>query len=162
MVTCFRRHTLHLSAGLVKVPPGGRRDGARTGRRAQCRLKNWTARSCLRAAWRVANVPRFRLRPVRGSFFLEYRRYFPDGSFLIIACLLSGAPSGRAGQLSKEHSPMRPLAEASVGVDVPGPLEHHEAAAPGPREERRASERRERIIAARHHDARERKAHERN
>src|SRR6266568_4645130 len=141
------------------APLGGPRQGPPA---AQCRLKNWTARSCLRAAARVANVPRFRLRPVRGSFFLEYRRYFPDSSFLIIACLLSDAPSGRAGQLSKEHSPMRPLAEASVGVDVPGPLEHHEAAAPGPREERRASERRERIIAARHHDARERKAHERN
>src|SRR5205814_2314339 len=67
------------------APLGGPRQGPPA---AQCRLKNWTARSCLRAAARVANVPRFRLRPVRGSFFLEYRRYFPDGSFLIIARLL--------------------------------------------------------------------------
>src|SRR6266481_5084544 len=75
------------------APLGGPRQGPPA---AQCRLKNWTARSCLRAASRVANVPRFRLRPVRGSFFLEYRRYFPDGSFLIIARLLEGAPALRA------------------------------------------------------------------
>jgi hypothetical protein len=29
-------------------------------------------------------VPRFFRRPVRASFFREYSRYFPDGSFRII------------------------------------------------------------------------------
>src|SRR5262249_21005343 len=50
-------------------------------------LKYCTARSCFSAASRVAKVPRFRRLPVRGSSFLEYRRYSPDLSFRIIAVL---------------------------------------------------------------------------
>src|SRR5216684_6646240 len=49
------------------------------------RLKYCTARSCFSAAAREENVPRFLRFPVRGSFFLEYRRYSPDVSFRIIA-----------------------------------------------------------------------------
>src|SRR5713226_9557857 len=47
-------------------------------------LKNWTARSCFSAASRVLNVPRFRLRPLLGSIFREYRRYAPVLSLRII------------------------------------------------------------------------------
>src|SRR5712692_5659314 len=138
---------------------------ARAGRRAQCRLKNWMARSCWRAASRVLNVPRFRLLPVRGSFFLEYRRYFPDGSFRIIARLLEDSTalgSGPAGQLSQERSPLRPFAESRVGIDVPGPRQNDQTAAPGPREELATRKRREWIVGARHHDARKWKARERH
>jgi hypothetical protein len=35
------------------------------------RLKNWTARSCFSAAWRVVNVPRLRRLPVFGLTFIE-------------------------------------------------------------------------------------------
>jgi hypothetical protein len=35
------------------------------------RLKNWIARSCFCACWRVSKVPRFLRLPVLGSFFLE-------------------------------------------------------------------------------------------
>jgi len=47
-------------------------------------LKYCTARSWAFAAVRLAKVPRFFRRPVRGSFFREYSRYFPDDNFLII------------------------------------------------------------------------------
>src|SRR6201988_3474125 len=140
------------------APPGAPRQ-------AQCRLKNWTARSCLRAASRVENVPRLRLRPVRGSFFLEYRRYFPDDSFRIMAGPPRGLDvddSGILRQLSQPYSPLRPLAEARIGVDVPGALEQDETASPGAREEPGAVERAEGIVAARHHDARKRKARARH
>jgi hypothetical protein len=52
-----------------------------------CRLKNCTARSCFSAAARVAKVPRLRRRPVRGSTFREYKRYWPDFSLRIIVTL---------------------------------------------------------------------------
>src|SRR6267378_1993278 len=48
------------------------------------RLKYCTARSCFSASARVAKVPRFRRRPLRGSFFREYKRYWPDLSFRIM------------------------------------------------------------------------------
>jgi hypothetical protein len=48
-------------------------------------LKNWTARSCLRAAASEEKVPRFRRLPVFVSFFREYRRYSPDFSLRIMA-----------------------------------------------------------------------------
>lgn len=54
------------------------------GSRQRCRLKNCTARSCFSAAARVANVPRLRRRPVRGSTFREYNRYWPDFSLRIM------------------------------------------------------------------------------
>src|SRR5258708_4958314 len=50
------------------------------------RLKNCTARSCFSAACRLLNVPRFRRLPVFGFFLREYKRYWPDLSFLIINC----------------------------------------------------------------------------
>src|SRR5882762_5550007 len=65
----------------------------------QCRLKYWTARSCRLAAARLENVPRFRRLPVRGSIFLEYRRYFPEGSFRIMSQSSPGRRrSGRRGR----------------------------------------------------------------
>src|SRR5207237_10573816 len=50
-------------------------------------LKNCTARSWAWAASLVENVPRFRLFPVFGSFFREYRRYPPDFSLRILGHL---------------------------------------------------------------------------
>jgi len=48
------------------------------------RLKYCTARLMLSASARVAKVPRFRRVPLRGSFFREYNRYWPDLSLRII------------------------------------------------------------------------------
>jgi hypothetical protein len=42
------------------------------------------ARSCFSAAWRVLKVPKFLRLPVLASGLLEYRRYSPDFSFLIM------------------------------------------------------------------------------
>ncbi len=53
-------------------------------RRYPERLKYCTARSCFSASARVAKVPRFRRVPVRGFFFREYKRYWPDLSLRII------------------------------------------------------------------------------
>src|SRR5215467_4388036 len=50
----------------------------------QWRLKYCTSRSCFSAATRDLKVPRFRLFPVLGSFFLEWSRYPPDFSFSIM------------------------------------------------------------------------------
>src|SRR3954470_24478406 len=49
------------------------------------RLKYCTSRSCFAASARVAKVPRFRRVPLRGSFFREYSRYWPDLSLRIIS-----------------------------------------------------------------------------
>lgn len=57
-------------------------------RAIQCLLKYWMARSCFAAALRVSKVPRFLHLPVPGSFFSEYSRYLPEGSFRISAILL--------------------------------------------------------------------------
>jgi hypothetical protein len=62
--------------------------------RNQCRLKYCTARSCFAAADRVLNVPRFLRRPVAGFRFREYKRYWPDLSFRIIAQPSTGLPLG--------------------------------------------------------------------
>src|SRR5258708_33159970 len=56
-------------------------------------LKNCTAFSCFIAFSRVENVPRFRLLPVFGSIFREYRRYPPDFNLRIMMCSCSfGCP----------------------------------------------------------------------
>src|SRR4051794_23640044 len=55
------------------------------------RLKYCTARSWFSAAARVAKVPRFRRRPLRGFFFREYKRYWPDLSLRIMVSVLLGA-----------------------------------------------------------------------
>ena len=77
---CPRRDTLCL----VSLPAGGplttwflipmieaEGSGRPVDLAIQCRLKNWTSRSCCSAALRVLNVPKFRLRPVFASFLRE-------------------------------------------------------------------------------------------
>src|SRR5713101_6753416 len=96
--------------GVPRQPPGGGVTRPRaTGPSSSVPLEELDGALVLEGSSRVPNVPRFRLRPVRGSFFLEYRRYFPDGSFRIIARLLEDSTSpgsGPAGQLSQERSPL--------------------------------------------------------
>jgi hypothetical protein len=60
------------AAGLIALERP-RDDAARQyrARGRQCRLKNWTARSCACAASRVLNVPRLRRFPVLGFFLRE-------------------------------------------------------------------------------------------
>lgn len=57
---------------LVRISIAPRRNGKLSGiSRHQCRLKYWTARSCLSAAARDLNVPRLRRLPVLGSVLRE-------------------------------------------------------------------------------------------
>src|SRR6266852_608591 len=70
--------------------------------------------------------------------------------------------SGAADQVTQERPPLRPFADSRVGIDVPGPGQNDQTAAPGPREELAARKRREWIVGARHHDAREWEARERH
>src|SRR5690349_21457151 len=74
------------------------------------RLKNCTARSCRSAALRLLNVPRFRRRPVRGSFFFEYRRYSPVDSLRIMVHLpaIFVAQFGPAPRRPLGHREMEP------------------------------------------------------
>jgi hypothetical protein len=94
------------------------------------RLKNCTARSCFSAAARVLKVPRFRRFPVLGSFFLEYRRYFPDGNFRIIAgsstprqestkVLSCGSPSDVEPDAGSHHAERESGHEAYVFAQPP-------------------------------------------
>ena len=61
------------SSSSLSRRPGGVQPRVQAGwhEAAQCRLKNWTARSCFSAAGRVLKVPRFLRRPVLGSFLRE-------------------------------------------------------------------------------------------
>ena len=75
-VAALARHIGHADAlasavpgsVVVSAPPALR--CCHSGSSQRC-LKNWIARSCRSAAARLANVPRFRRRPVRGSFLRE-------------------------------------------------------------------------------------------
>ncbi len=78
------------------------------------RLKNWMARSCFSAAARVANVPRFRRFPVRGSIFREYNRYSPDLSLRII----SPSCGSRQRSLPSQHARCFERAERVPHLDA--------------------------------------------